>query len=250
MPEIDYGACLDKFYEEILKKSVRYINYFTAPNKYLCKKLQTDFNVPKEKTEYVPNGVERISTRKNINKINKEVKFIFIGGLIQRKNLDLIINTAEDLIKEFEFKVFVIGSGPLREKYNNLLKTLSLNNIYIFDEMSKHDLYKLISDCDCLIHPSYFEGMPNVVLECLSIGIPCLVSDIPAHQDIIEEGVNGFFFDPHNRGDFILKMKYVVSNRHILSVMRDNCIESVKKYSIERKIDTYIDIYSKKLLSL
>lgn len=250
IPEIDYGSCLDKSYVKMLKKAVYYINYFTAPNKYLCKVLEADFNVPKEKIKYVPNGVERISIRKNINKINEEAKFVFIGSLIQRKNLDLIINAVKGLINEFDFKVYVIGSGPLRNKYDELLKKLSLNNIYISDEIPKHDLYKLISDCDCLIHPSYFEGMPNVVLECLEIGIPCLVSNIPAHQDIIEEGVNGFFFDLHNREDFILKMKYVISNRNTLSGMRDNCIVSVKKYSIERKINVYIDIYSKMLRSL
>lgn len=246
MPEFDYGACLNMFYVTTLRKSINYIDYFTAPNKYLCKKLQTDFNAPKEKIEYVPNGVEKISIKKGINSIDKELKFISVCNMIKLKNLDIIFDSFEELSREFDFfKIVIVGNGFLRRKYENLLKILSPKKIYIYDEMAKNDLFKLISTCDCLIHPSFSEGMPNVVLESLNIGIPCLVSDIPAHQEIIKERFNGFLFDPYNRENFVTKMKYILSNKHSLSSMRDNCIDSVKKYSIELKIDRYLDIYKK-----
>lgn len=165
--------------------------------------------------------------------------------MIKRKNLDIIFASLKELLKEFEFKIFIVGSGPLRQRYEKIIKISSLNNILINDEMPKNDLFKLISTCDCLINPSFCEGMPNVVLESLAIGIPCLVSDIPGHHELIEEGINSFFFDPYDINSFISKMRYILSNKDILGRMRDNCINSVKKYSIEIKIDRYIEIYTK-----
>ena len=245
MPQFDYGACRSKFYKTMLQKSLKYIDYITAPNRSLCRKLQLDFGVPKEKIEYLPNGVEKISFIKNISNTNREINFICICSMIKRKNLDIIFASLKELLKEFEFKIFIVGSGPLRQRYEKIIKISSLNNILINDEIPKNDLFKLISTCDCLINPSFCEGMPNVVLESLAIGIPCLVSDIPGHHELIEEGINSFFFDPYDINSFISKMRYILSNKDILGRMRDNCINSVKKYSIEIKIDRYIEIYTK-----
>ncbi len=246
MPEINYGACLNKFYATMIRKSVRRVDCFTAPSKLLCDKLESELSVPKNKIRYIPNGVEKIALKKDFDKKNEKVKFISIGLMIERKNFDIIFDAMEGIKGDIDsLEIFLVGSGPLRDKYEKLLKTTSLKNIYILDEMPKIDLFKLISTCDCLLHPSFYEGMTNVILESLAIGIPCLVSNIPQHLELIEDGVNGYLFDPCNRNELITKIKYILSNEQELGKMKNACIESVKKYSIESKIDNYVDIYNR-----
>ena len=249
MPELDYGACLDKYYETALKNSIRFVDFFTAPNKFLCNKLHRDFGVPREKIKYIPNGVERISSCGDNLKLDDYMTFISIGRLIKRKNLDLIFNSLPNLFRQNRFKWIIVGDGPLKKNYETIIGKYYSNKVYLHDEMPKEKLLSIICKSNCLIHPSFFEGLPNVVLEALSLGVPCLVSDIPAHQDLIIEGFNGFFFDPHDSMDFVRKMKFILSNRNVLHKMRNNCIESARKYPIEGKIDTYIEIYNNVLKS-
>jgi glycosyltransferase involved in cell wall biosynthesis len=248
MPEFDYGACMSKFYETALRNSIGSVDFFTAPNRFLCQKLHDDFGVLREKIEYVPNGVEEINFKKDIRKINEKIVFISICNMIKLKNLDIIFESIGCLLEKFKFKLLIVGSGPLKERYERMVGGLSRNNVIILEEMPKDKLFNLMSQCDCLIHSSFSEGMPTVVLEALSIGIPCLVSNIPAHQELICDGINGFLFDPYSRNDFIEKMRFILSNKSILANMKNNCINSVKKYSIESKIDSYIRIYNKLLV--
>ena len=50
---------------------------------------------------------------------------------------------------------------------------------------------KVISGCDCVVLPSYREGMPRSILEAFAVGRPAIVSDVPGCRDAIEEGVTG-----------------------------------------------------------
>ena len=61
-------------------------------------------------------------------------------------------------------------------------------------ETTQQEVHELISRCHCLIHPSWHEGMANVLLEAAAAGRPCLASDIPRCRAPIENGVTGFTF--------------------------------------------------------
>jgi len=51
---------------------------------------------------------------------------------------------------------------------------------------------------DALIHPSFYEGLPNVVCEALATGIPVLASAVCDHPLLVAEGERGFLFDPES----------------------------------------------------
>ena len=110
-------------------------------------------------------------------------------------------------------------------------------------EVSKQELYALIAGADCLVHPSFYEGMPNVVLESLALGRPCLVSDIPVHRELIEEGANGWLFDPLRCDNLSEKMRWIAAHRKQLAEMGDRCCASVQSFSLARKIDGYLGLY-------
>jgi len=49
-----------------------------------------------------------------------------------------------------------------------------------------------------LVHPSFYEGLPNAVCEALAAGMPVVVSDVCDHSLLVAEGKRGFLFDPAN----------------------------------------------------
>ena len=46
------------------------------------------------------------------------------------------------------------------------------------------------------MHPSYFEGLPNVICEAMACGKPTLAARIGDHAELVGEGIRGFLFDP------------------------------------------------------
>jgi glycosyltransferase involved in cell wall biosynthesis len=62
----------------------------------------------------------------------------------------------------------------------------------------RSDIPDLLRKHDALIHPSFYEGLPNVVCEALASGLPVLASDVCDHPFLVEEGVRGFLFNPHS----------------------------------------------------
>lgn len=60
----------------------------------------------------------------------------------------------------------------------------------------RHDIPKLIRNCDALIHVSFYEGLPNVVCEAFIGGCPVIVSNVCDHPVLVEEPARGFLCDP------------------------------------------------------
>jgi len=76
----------------------------------------------------------------------------------------------------------------------------------------RRDIPDLLRKHDALIHPSFFEGLPNAICEALGCGLPVLASNVCDHPNLIFEGVSGFLYNPHSP-DSIAEAIY---NFHVL----------------------------------
>ncbi|MEQ4988959.1 glycosyltransferase family 4 protein [Proteus sp. fly-1089] len=155
---------------------------------YALKKVDTVISVSQSVSEYIKlkynlaskyirNGVKE----KKINLFNekKTINLVYVGNLDKRKNVNALLKSFNML--DGNFKLRIIGSGPEEEI---LRKKYSFNSKIIFEGYSNH-VDDILSESDIFISASTFEGLPMAVLEALSIGIPCILSDIPPHNEII-----------------------------------------------------------------
>jgi glycosyltransferase involved in cell wall biosynthesis len=60
------------------------------------------------------------------------------------------------------------------------------------------DMPLLLRQHDALIHPSFYEGLPNAACEALAAGLPVLISDVCDHSQLVAEGERGFLFNPND----------------------------------------------------
>jgi glycosyltransferase involved in cell wall biosynthesis len=67
-----------------------------------------------------------------------------------------------------------------------------------------------ILEADCIVLPSYREGVPRSLLEAAAMAKPIITSDIPGCRDVVEDGLNGFLCEPRNHRDLFEKMKKMV----------------------------------------
>lgn len=124
--------------------------------------------------------------------IKKEINFLFVGRLMGDKGINEYLNVAK-LMKGDNVKFHVVG--PTEEKeYEQKIQEYMENGIIYYHGFQK-DIKKFIEFSDCLVNPSYHEGMSNVLLEAGSLGRPLIASNISGCKEIIDDSINGYLFD-------------------------------------------------------
>ena len=245
-PDIDYGAMTNPFNRVAAHVAFPRISHFTTPNQYLSEVLVKDYGVPPSRVTYLPNGVEKIDPPAGKRHSGEHLKLLAIGRVIKLKNHSLLVDAAS-LADDAEFEIVIIGEGRLRDQLQREIETRGQQKIRLHHEVSKSELYEMMTDADCIVHPSLSEGMPNVVLEAFALGRPCLASDIPVHRELIEEGANGWLFDPHNANELLEKIRQIIPRRNELSGMEVRCREVAAGFTLSRKVDGYLGIYEQVL---
>ncbi len=248
MPQYDYGAMQCRFFRKSLTLAISHFDAITVPNRFYRDDLLHIFpEADPGKVTVLYNGVEQIAIAEKRNqKMTSVPTFISIGKLTCGKNHEILLQATKLLQDKFQFKVIIVGDGPLENELNKMIMDLNNKDVNLHHEVSKQNLYEMLVSSDCLVHPSFFEGGANVILEALALGVPCIVSDVPSmHKEIIHEGINGFIFHPENPSELAHKMEYVILHREKVWAMQDACKNSVMPYSIEKKINGYLTLYKK-----
>jgi glycosyltransferase involved in cell wall biosynthesis len=168
--------------------------------------LQAHYQQLGYKTEYIPNGVaippEGIGMA-HIRELGLEPNqyVLFLGRLVPEKRPDWAIRAFLN-ISDNAMRLVIAGGSSATDRYVRDLKQLAeatTDRILFTDAVYGPLKDELFTHARVFVLPSALEGLPITLLEAMSYGRPCLVSDLPPHQDIIQDGENGFL---HRTADF------------------------------------------------
>ena len=141
------------------------------------------------------------------NKIkNSRFRFIFVGQLIKRKNLDILIKAIASL-KNNKIELWVVGDGPEKESLTLKSNLLMPGQIHWFGSLKMSKISEIINQVDCLVLPSHHDGWGAVVSEALLVGIPVICSDTCGSSVIVKASGFGNVF-PSNNQKVLSKMLY------------------------------------------
>lgn len=182
----EYGTVPKSWIKPILE----YVDEIWVNSEY-TKKGYINSGIPLNRIYTFPLGVDpevyHPSGPKYSLKTSKKFKFLFVGGTIFRKGIDLILEaylksfTAQDdvclVIKDHGGNTHYKGQTYASQ----ILEAKTLNNapeiIYIDDDLSPYQLAELYRSCDCLVHPYRGEGFGLPILEAMACGIPPIIPD-------------------------------------------------------------------------
>jgi glycosyltransferase involved in cell wall biosynthesis len=111
---------------------------------------------------------------------------LYAGRIDSGKNVEGVIAALARIAEEVPFTAVVCGDGPRRPHLERMVRELGLARRVVFTGYVDN-LWDLMKRADAFVSLSRFEGCPNVVLEAMACGCPVVVSDIPAHREILDE---------------------------------------------------------------
>lgn len=175
------------------KKAVKYADEIIVLSKNNKGYFREEYH---RTTKYIPNGIQKAVLHKpEIIKerfgLSKDSYILFLARIVPEKGLDYLIDAWKLVKKQINTdKKLVIagGSSHSDDYYNSVLEKIKGDDSIITTGFVEGQLLQeLYSNAYLYVLPSDIEGMPMSLLEALSYGNVCLVSDIPENTEVINE---------------------------------------------------------------
>ena len=128
---------------------------------------------------------------------NDSFHFLFVGRVMKEKGIDELLFAVKKLVEE-NVNCILDVVGPLEENYKEKLEEYGRQGWLNYYGYQK-DVIPFYRACDCLVLPSYHEGMANTNLEAAACGRPLITSNIAGCKEAVIDGVTGFLCEPHNK---------------------------------------------------
>lgn len=148
-------------------------------------------------TRYIPNGVNIPEKRKakiitEKYGLQKDSYILFLARLVPEKEAHLLIEAFKKL--DTDKKLVIAGGSSHSNEYVARLKKMAADDsrIVMVGFVQGKTIAELFSNCSLYVLPSDVEGMPISLLEAMSFGCNCLVSDIPENVEAINRNAETF----------------------------------------------------------
>lgn len=140
---------------------------------------------------------------------NDAVHFLYLGRIMQEKGMDELFAAAARLHEEFGNKVVLDLVGFFEDAYKSQVEQLQKSGIAVFHGFQSDPL-PFYAAADCVVLPSYHEGMSNVLLEAAAVGRPVITSDIPGCREAVDDGVSGYLCKVQDADSLYEQMRRMV----------------------------------------
>ncbi|MBI4134784.1 MAG: glycosyltransferase family 4 protein [Candidatus Sungbacteria bacterium] len=249
--------------DEFLKKRygfgvtwIRFLQTFTAyvaedivvPSKYLAG-VARQWGVPERKIHTIYNSVdiEEIPEPKEI--LRKRFGFsstvvTTVGRLVPWKGHRVLLEAIKELLNNIpDIRCVIIGSGPEEGQIRSLIETLDLRESVVMQGSLSHQETLLhLKASDVFILNSGYEGLPHVLIEAMSVGVPVIATRVGGNPEVVEDNVNGILISYNHKEELKVAIKRLQSEPDLSEKFARNAEQSLKKFERERMIQKTIEL--------
>jgi glycosyltransferase involved in cell wall biosynthesis len=231
----------------------------TSYVKFAGDKKQTElFTIPNGGFlfDHIPTQYERMEARKLLGISSNAFVVSHIGRMFagrgegdglstDQKAHDVLITAfAESFQGQFDRTLLLVGDGSLRADLEQLAVSLGVAEQIIFLGRQPEPWPALLAS-DMFFFPSRYEGLPNVLPEAASCGLPVLASDIPEIRDIQPDNEPWILEDVDDIQGFSMALSNMAQNIENHKVKAIEAVPFVKKkFSMEKCALKYLDVYN------
>jgi glycosyltransferase involved in cell wall biosynthesis len=199
------------------------------PRKYSEKKiLRQKFNIPQD-------------------------KFIalFVGHLIRRKGLDILVKAIKNTNCQPSILTVIIGKGTLEKSLRSSICAEGLEDHFLVVGQKKHsELPQWFNLADVFVLPSRGEGTPTVLLEAMSTGLPIISTNVGGIPEILKDNESALFFPPEDYNRLADHLDTLFADYALRRKLSLNAQKNICDHSITGHAKKLIEIYKKSIQSI
>ncbi|MGA4439880.1 glycosyltransferase [Psychrobacter pocilloporae] len=202
---------------------------------------------------YIPNGINIDSSDHKLieSQKNKEFTVGHVGRYDPAKNHALFISSFNSFNKKHtQSRCIMAGTGISYENVvfkNKYAHLINASFTLLGQVHNRNDLFDIYKKMDCLVLSSITEGFPNVLIEAMSCGVPCISTDVGDAREIIAD--TGWIVPSEDQN--ALEKALEEAYREYLdfpedwAARREKAYERVvENYSVEKMCERYIDVWN------
>jgi len=177
-----------RFFRNIILKVLikKYSTLIIGVNESVLKRNFKEHDISNDKFKVLYNGISSDSpSLMNCTK-NNQINIVHVGRQVKAKNHRMLMSIFVEIKKLYPNSYLtLVGKmdDKVMEELNSIIEENSIGNFVNFLGV-QNNINKVFENKDLLVFPSVREGLPGVILEALSNGVPVLASDIEPHKEI------------------------------------------------------------------
>lgn len=214
------------------------------------KKVRSKYElISQSKIRVIPNAVklnpeisnEYIESVKSEYQIDKaKIVLGYVARFTKEKGHEILLeafNSSKNLQEKCQ--LVLVGNGVLFDELKTKYK--SNQSIIFTNQVEDNKKSALFSIFDIFVFPTLAEGFGISLIEALSYGLPCLVSDLPVLHDV--GGDSAFYFKTGDIKDLQDKLSKIIADLSDIKLLADNRKQVAKLYSLENFWNNYKELY-------
>jgi glycosyltransferase involved in cell wall biosynthesis len=213
---------------------VRRAETVIAPSRYLARWISY-WGAAEKKITVVYNAVEVFSPTPLPVPLSTPVKIVTVGRLVPWKQVDhLIVAIAECL----GAGLVIVGDGPERAHLEELTRAYGLTErVYFAGQRNREETLALMAACDLFVLNSTYEGLPHVVLEAMSAGLPVVATAVGGTAEVVHDGKNGVLIAPTANGTLLKAFLKLVSSPAERQRLADEAKATIERFRLSAMVE-------------
>jgi glycosyltransferase involved in cell wall biosynthesis len=196
----------------------------------------------------IRNGVdlELVRRAKPIG-LNGDPSVLFVGHLVRRKGIDLILE-AMDMLSSSGIKanpmLHVVGTGIMEKNCKEYVASHGLSSkVSFWGSVPESSKFGMMKGADIVVVPSRYENFCIVVLEAMAAGKPVIASCVGGIPEVLVQGVNGILTSPCS-SNFAMALKYLCERKQLLEEYGRNNQRTVIPFDWKNIAQSYVKLYN------
>lgn len=236
-------------FRKLMRKAMAKVCNAYMTNGKLSAEYLMSLGVPREKivegaTCPNTNSILEACTGEGLEKAKKIKKdigaegttFLFVGRSLVSKGQDHLLEAFHLLTSRLgsgkKVSLIMIGDGPYRQDFEDLARSKNLSNVYFLDHMPPEEVAPYYAFSDIFILPTLQDCWSVVVAEAMTAGKPILTTLFNGcWPDLVQDGVNGFLFDPFNHEEMAEKMGFFLEHPEKIGEFGEKSREIIAPYN-------------------
>ncbi len=210
-----------------------------APSNYL-KNIITGWGIPAAKIQVIYNAVQAPEPAAALPAVLRQLTIpsrviVSVGRLVPWKGFEDLIMVAGALP---DAQLCIIGEGPGRGELERLIREQNLSTrVHLIGACSRGEVFAYLRHADLFVLNSRYEGLPHIVLEAMSAGVPVVATDTGGTGELVRHEHNGLLVPPGDRAMLDRAVRLVLGDRSLGERLAGNGRATLEKFNWAGLVD-------------